>query len=184
MLLKRITLFFAALFMGWASAYAVDIEKFDSVSEMIEAFGDYSADDESFLVLSEDPQHIRLTKMTVKGDPESVVEAELKRAVMYGVYQSFIHTDIPAIKVTAQPMLTTFNPHSQKLLDKPVYEVSVTRDQALEAVQEFLDIDELTELKTQGQFGVSWSDGFNSLYYEDRDPGLNVFYETVVKASK
>lgn len=184
MLLKRITLFFAALFMGWASAYAADIEKFDSVSEMIEAFGDYSADDESFLVLSEGPQHIRLTKMTVKGDPESVVEAELKRAVMYGIYQSFIHTDLPEITVTAQPMLTTLNPHSQKLLDKPVYEVSVTRDQALEVVQEFLDVGDLSELKTQGQFGVSWSDGFNSLYYEDRDPGLNVFYETVVKASK
>lgn len=177
MLLKRAVLIGATTwFMGITSTYAADIEKFGSVSEMIEAFGDYSADDESFLVLSEDPQHIRLTKVTVEGDPQSVVEAELKRAVMYGVYQSFIHTDIPEITVTAQPMLTTFNPHSQKLLDKPAYEVSVTRDQALEVVQEFLDVDELSELKIQGQFGVSWSDGFNSLYYEDRKPGLSVFY--------
>lgn len=178
MLLKRIALFFAFLFMGGALAYAADIEKFGSVSEMIETFGDYSADDESFLVLSEDPQHIRLTKMTVKEELESVVEAELKRAVMYGIYQSFIHTDITEIKVTAQSMLTTFNSHSQKLLDKPAYEVSVTREQALEVVQEFLNVDELSELKIQGQFGLSWSDGFNSLYYEDRVPGLNTFYKS------
>lgn len=182
MLLKwKILVGAAAWLMGGISAYATEIEKFDSVSEMIEAFGDYSADDESFLVLSEAPQHIRLTKVTVQGDPQSVVEAELKRAVMYGVYQSFIHTDIPEIKVTAQPMLTTFNPHSQKLLDKPVYEVSVTRDQALEAIQRFLEVNDLSELKTQEQFGVSWSDGFNSLYYENRKPGLNAFYTELEK---
>lgn len=181
-LLKRITWFGAAacLVVG-SQVYAADVQKFSSVSAMIEDFGDYSADDESFSVLKEKPLHIRLAKMTMQGDPESVVEAELKRAVMYGVYQSFIHTDIAEIKVTAQPMLTTFNPRSQRLLDKPVYEVSVTREQALDAVQEFLDVSNFSDLKTQGQFGLSWSDGFNSLYYEDQTPGLDVFYNELVK---
>lgn len=176
MLLKRITLFFAVFSLSLASAYATEIEKFDTVSEMIEAFSDYNADDGSFLTLSEDPLHIRLTKIIVDGHSEKVIRSELKRAVLYGVYQTFIHTDEPEIAVTAQPMLTTFNPHSQKLLDKPAYQVKVTREQALAAVQKFLNVQKLSELKTQSKYGSMWSDDFNKIYYEDQKPGLNAFY--------
>lgn len=168
--LARVTVIAASLGLPFAQV-AAEPQQFELAEQMFEEFGDYSVSNESLNVLKTDPLHVRLTRPVMDGDHPSVVESELKRAVVYGIYQSFIHTDTDQITVTAQPMLTTFNPRSQKLLDKPAYEISITRDQALDAAQAFLAVDNLSELKVEGQFGLTWSDDFNNLYYEDRSPG-------------
>lgn len=158
-------------------AQATDPVQFSTVTEMFADFNDYPEDDGSFTLIKEKPLEIQLAEPVFQGDADDVVQHELQRAVLYGVYRTFIHTDEPSVTVKAVPMLTTLNPHSSKPLSEPVFEVTVTREQALAAVQEFFPDVEFSDLVTE-QYGLPmWSDAFNNLYYAERDPGLEAFYD-------
>lgn len=184
MLLKRVVLSFAVFLWTAIPAAQAEPKQFESVTAMFEELSDYSLENESLLILNEDPLKIRLTKPVYKGDPSGVVKYELQRAVLYGIYRAFIHTDISQISVKAVPMLTSYKPLKETVLDSPVYEITITREQALKALQELLPDAGFESLVVEDEIFSKWSDDFNNLYYEDREPGLDIFYETVVKASK
>ncbi|MCB4324320.1 hypothetical protein KOE80_19125 [Alcaligenes sp. 13f] len=158
------------------------IEKFTNPIEMFEEFSDYVQDNNTLKVESEKPLKVRLGKSVFKGDSQSVIESQLKRALIYGVYRPFIHTDVDEITVRAVALETTINPYSQKLLKSPAYEVRISRENALKAVKTFLPVVDFDGLLDENGY---WTADFNKLYYDDQGaPGLSVFFDTLSTFSK
>jgi hypothetical protein len=71
---------------------------FPTVKEMIEEFHDFSIEKGTFKVLKENPLHIQLSPRFLgspqypdAADEPEIIETEVKEAIVYGIYQSFIH---------------------------------------------------------------------------------------------
>lgn len=156
------------------------ITKYANVAEMIVSLGDYDEDNGTYRLISADPLHIHLLPQVYQGDSTETVEGVLKRAVIYGVFKTLAHTDVNQVRVTSTPMMTRLNPISLTPQDSPRLDLSLSRAAALDAVQQFLEVDDVESvISHQGGGGFtyeSWSDGFTNLYYEDRNPGLKAFY--------
>lgn len=173
-----------AVALSVAMPAAADPYHYDSVADLVTDFSDYLEEHKQFEVLSERPLHIRLSPVVFEGDHPDVVESELRRAMVYGIYRSFVHTDIEAITVTTTPVLGIFmKPDQNRVLDKPQITITKTRAEALADVQQFIKVTELSELidsQDSLQPGSKWIKEFNQLYYPDQGgPGLNVFYEVI-----
>lgn len=152
-----------------------------TLQEMFEDGSDFYPESGTLVIDSEKPAAFKLGTPVFATSRQDVIDYQLKRALIYGALRPFIHTDIDVVKVTAFPVLTTYNPHTAKALDKPTYTITVTRDAAFKTVQRFLDVKDFGELVTE--YG-SWSKEFNTLYYEDQKPGLDVFFNELIKNSK
>lgn len=146
-------------------------QAFADVPAMIEDFGDYSAENGSFKLISSSPLHIQLAPTVVPGDLPENVQREIRRAAIYGVYRTLIHTSAPAVKVSSVPNQVTFNPQSSKILEKPSLVVTVTREQALQAVKKLIDAQQLSDLVLPEQAGTiqldTWRKDFEAIYFGD-----------------
>lgn len=179
---KLLTVMAAALLASSLTLqHSVAAEQHATLQEMFEDGSDFYPENGTLVIESERPAVFKLGSPTYANDPQDVVDYQLKRSLIYGALRPFIHTNIDAVKVTAFPVLTTYNPHTAKALDKPTYTITITRDAAFKTVQKFLDVKDFGELVTK--YG-SWSDEFNNLYYEDKHPGLNVFFNELIKNTR
>ncbi|WP_147301517.1 hypothetical protein [Kushneria indalinina] len=154
-------------------------EQFDDVIAMAEDFNDYPPEFDAFSVLESDPLHIQLLPTVVEGDLNEVVHDTNWRAALYGAYNTFIHTDADHVIVDAIPRqyASLTNRDSPELLDDQKITLELSRAEALEVVQELIDVESLEDLKSLdpkwGFYG--WTDDWNSIYYSDQQPGLNAF---------
>lgn len=168
-------------------AKAKPIPMFASVSEMIEDAGDYDEGTGSYRLISESPLHIHLSPKVFKGDTAATVETELQRAVMYGIYKTLIHTSASQIRVSSTPIVVSVNPVSLTHLDAPRLDVRITREAALAAIQQFLEVDDLQSLvahEGSGSFTFTvWTSAFEQLYYEGNNPGLKMFFPELLAQS-
>ncbi len=154
--------------------------QFSSVSDMIEDFGDYDLENGTYRLISSEPLHIHLSPWVFKGDSESVVRADLQRAVIYGIYRTLAHTDASQVRVSSTPIITTLQPISHTPVDSPRLDLNLSRAAALKALQTFLDVQEIAEIITvesEGDIVLNyWSSDFKNLNYEDHKPGLDAFF--------
>lgn len=145
--------------------------QFADVPAMIEDFGDYSSENGSFKLISSKPLHLQLAPTVVSGDLPENVEREVRRAALYGVYRTLIHTNADAVIVTSVPNQVTMNPHTSKLLGKPSLMITVTREQALQAVKHLVDAKQLSDLVIPEQAGTiqldNWRKDFEAVYFKD-----------------
>lgn len=170
---KGLRLAFLAVALSAATAMADTAPlkplHFDDVPAMIEDAGDYSVEKGTFKLLSSSPLHIRMSPPVTQADLPKYVAQDVVRAALYGVYRTFIHTDASAVTVTSVPAQITLNPYTVKLQKKPELEVSVTREQALNAVGKLIGADDFADLVESEQAGDmqldSWSKDFDDLYH-------------------
>ena len=171
--------------------------QFKTVKEVIEDFHDYQNGD--FEIISKKPLHIRLSPSIIGssqfpngGDDPYYIKADTKKAIIYGIYTAFIHTNASEITVTATPRVFNIDSKKHKLLSDYTLILTKTRTEALSDVQNFLPIKTLAELKTDIKIKSSdnlnglimhdqWTKQFESIYYQDQKPGLNVFFEYISK---
>lgn len=144
---------------------------FDDVPAMIDDFGDYAADNNTFQLISSKPLEIRLSPSVVSGEPAENAESEVRRAGLYGVYRTLIHTDAPAVTVQVVPREVTLNPQSVRLLSSPALQISATRAQALAAASKLTKVKDLDALVVAEQAGNiqldNWRADFEALYFKD-----------------
>lgn len=166
----------AAISLGFlisfgAAAQELQPLQYPNVSAMVEDLGDFSSENGTFAVLSENPLQIRIAARVVPGDLPENVTREVRRAALYGVYRTLLHTTAESVQVTAVPNQITLNPYSSKILSSPSLQVTATRAQALEAVKRLIGVDALSDLVTPEQAGTiqldSWSESFEPLYFKD-----------------
>ncbi|AVO55758.1 hypothetical protein C7A17_24395 [Ectopseudomonas mendocina] len=144
--------------------------KFASVTQMIDDKADFSEENGTFKVITSEPLHIQMATQVVANDLDEVKLAEVRRVALYGVYRTLIHTDAPSVHVSALPMEVTLNPYSARYLDAPKVEITVTRDEALQAVAGLIDVSSLDDLVTpNADLGIQfdkWSKPFEALYFK------------------
>ncbi|HEJ4809020.1 TPA: hypothetical protein SL598_002932 [Pseudomonas aeruginosa] len=142
---------------------------FDDVPAMIEDAGDYSVEKGTFELLSSSPLKLRMSPPVFQADLPQHVAESVRRAALYGVYRTFIHTDAAMVTVVSVPTQITLNPYTTKLQKRPELEISVTRDQALKAVGMLIEVDNLEALVESEKTGElqldNWTESFEELYF-------------------
>lgn len=161
----------AGLFTWSATSAAT---QYETAALMFADLGDYDPSDNTLDVISEEPLVIRISPIAYEGDSAGVMDEQVKRALLYGVYKPFIHTSVDTVTVSAVPVV------SAVISEQPKYTISISREQALDAIRQFLPKANFSDLV--GEYG--WSDDFYTLYYADRDPGLNVFFDALLNAAQ
>ncbi|AKX51730.1 hypothetical protein AKN92_09725 [Thiopseudomonas alkaliphila] len=154
-------------------------KQYETLRDMFEDGSDFYPENGTLVIESENPAIINVGTVIFANDLKDVIDSQLKRALIYGAIRPFIHTDLDKVTVTAFPVLTSYNPHTFKALDAPSYNLTITREASLKKLQKFLDIKNFDELVTQ-EYGT-WTAEFNNLYYEDKQPGLDVFFNALTK---
>lgn len=145
---------------------------FDDVPAMIDDFGDYAADNNTFELISSQPLTIRLSPSVISGEPAENAESEVRRAGLYGVYRTLIHTDAQAVTVQVVPREVTVGGQGQsaKLLASPSLQISATRPQALAAASKLTKVKDLNALVVPEQAGDiqldNWREDFETLYFK------------------
>ena len=171
--IKRLSV--AGLFALSSVALADLPEQFETVEELMDAHQDYDSSNNSLEILDADKPHYRLSKTVFKNDLNEVVYYENWRAAAYGIYNVFAHTPIESVTVSAIPyQIPGFQRADEGMLlnDREVT-IQINREQALDAISSLIDVDALTDVKTQTEYGFQWSDDYIDVYYEDRSPGLD-----------
>lgn len=176
--MRKALAYLTSVFLLCTIQLATAATKHSTLQEMFEDGSDFYPENGTLIIESETPAVIRLGTPVYANDPKDVVDFQVKRALIYGAIRPFIHTDVDKVKVTAFPVLTSYNPHTFKALDTPSYSLTITRDGALKKLQQFLNVQSFDELVTKHG---AWSAEFNNLYYEDKQPGLDVFFKALTK---
>jgi hypothetical protein len=160
--------------------------KYDSAREAILAMHDYSEENNTFDVRSRNPPHIRISAQVVENDLREVIIEENKRALLYGVYRTFIHTDAQKVTVSAIPVQMSFDDDETQLLHRFGRTITITRQQSLEVARHWLDVESFSDLVETKNFDGEpmtdmWTDKFKRGYYNDSPPGLDRFYQAVIR---
>lgn len=154
-------------------------EQYSSVFDMVEKMSDYPPELDQFEILSEDPLHFRISPVVFQADSREVIYYSNWRAAIYGIYNTFIHTDVDHVTVDAIPRqyVSLKDRENPEMLTGSSVTIDINREDALMIVQSLITSDSLADLKDDKGGYYGWSDDFLSLYYEDRDPGLGSFIE-------
>lgn len=169
------------------SSFAGIESKFPTVKAMIEDFNDYSTSSGTFKIITENTLHIQLSPQVSSGELPEVIEESVKRALVYGVYRSFIHTPIDQITVTVLPQEIDFKTQKTRPITGYERTISKKRDEALNLIKKYLKINSFSELVTESKMGNTvfpnqWTEKFNHVYYNDQGyPGLNRFFGELAK---
>lgn len=160
-------------------AYADGPTKFPSVTDMIQQLNDFSTDNGTFKVISKKPLHIQLSPEVLPNDLKSVISEQTERAAIYGIYRSFIHTDVDKITVTAIPKI--YSKDDYVSADKVT--ITKTRAQALNDIQKFIPVTGFSELTISDEYGHDeTSKEYKQIYFNDQGgAGLNKFFKYISK---
>lgn len=166
--MKPTSVFCTALLMLLASAGAhATPAKFQSVDQMMEEFGDFTKEKNGYELISKSPLHIRLSALTMPADSVDSVNTSNQRALVYGVYRTFINTKAEKVTVTAIPALIVLDGKNKRptLLGDIKLTVTKTRQQAMQDISRLMKIKSLNELVDQDDF---WTEQFESdVYYNE-----------------
>lgn len=155
-------------------ALAADLKPlhFATVGEMIEDLGDYAAENGTFKLLSTEPLKIQLAPSIIPGDLPENNEREIRRAALYGVYRTLVHTDADKVTSVAVPREVNIREQTSKVLSRPSLSITVTRAQALKAAGLFLKVQSAADLVRPEQAGTiqldNWAPKFEEAYMTDK----------------
>ncbi len=165
---------------------AGEVTQYSSVQKMIEEFSDFSTSNGTFKVIENNPLHIQLSPLEVKRESLENIKQDVNRALIYGIYNAFIHTSIDKITVTVIPQEIDLKTRKTKLLTVHKRTISKTRKEAFSLVKKYLSVKSFSNLvtpfKIEGLTFYQWSKDFKRLYYNDQGrPGLNRFVAELAK---
>jgi hypothetical protein len=164
-LMKSMKAIFTALLLLASAGAQAAPEKFQSVDQMMEEFGDFTKEKNGYELISKSPLHIRLSALTMPADSVDSVNTSNQRALVYGVYRTFINTNVDKVTVTAIPAQVTLDGKNKRphLLSDIKLIVTKTRQQAMQDISRFMKIKSMNELVDQDDF---WTEQFeNEVYY-------------------
>ena len=174
------------------SASATTPDQFPSVKAMITHFGDFKTQDGTFKIIKEKPLHIILNvEANIYSEPD-MIENDIKKAIVYGMYRTFIHTNEQQITVTstAIPMKNPGQKPSAKeikYLSQFKKTATLDRKKALDLIRRFGVANEFSELVEDWTFnGVihhnQWSKASEKIRYSHSGlPGVSTFYGEIIK---
>lgn len=141
--------------------------------EMMIDRNDYSEELGTLRINSESPLDVVLLNEDMISQSEAIKREDVNRAIIYGIYRTFIHTKEPKITITARPLdIKSLNPRVAEENLAISLSLSVTKEQALEAIKRLLPevkaFDDLIEVKMVGDMKREgqWKEEFGELYWQ------------------
>ena len=152
--------------------------KYKSVIEMLEASGDYTGHNLEEIPNNDGITHVRVSSEFLKVENLKVINQQVKRDIVYVVFQTFAQTDLDNISITATPIIrTSFNPNLEydgKLLETLSETVNVSRAKAEELLKKYLNNSSFEDLyDVEGTLYLP-NDNFDKLKYDELN---NVFLD-------
>lgn len=161
--------------------------KFPTITEAIESLNDYSEDAHTFNIIKANPLHIQLAVNTFPGDLPEVIESQVMRAVIYGIYRTFLHTNVTKVTVTGIPMVFDLKAKTSKFLKPYSRTIEIDKQKAEQVAQKIVGVKSIDQLVgTQTVLGDAvtdmWTSRFEDEYYSKNSPrGLANFYAALAK---
>lgn len=108
-------------------------------------------------------------------------EEEAKRAILDGVYRTFIHTDAKCIELTVIPLTFLANSEPNYKQQKKLH---ICRDKALHVLQNNIGIASFEDMiVTPSVDGFNqWNNNFVNIYYGEKRDGSNIIRNKLVNA--
>lgn len=130
--------------------------------QMMEERNDYPVEREKLEIVSETPLRFILRSDDAASQAVEYKLESVRRAALYGVYRTFIHTSEPSVEVTSYVLdIESFNPYRAKENKSVKAHISVTKSQALAAVSKLIpNITSLQDLVIEDR----WTDAFDFYY--------------------
>jgi hypothetical protein len=168
---KVVKITFIVLFL--LSIKVTAVTHYNSIPEMIEAMNDYSESNGTFKMISKN--HFQLSPMIVENDSPSVIDEQVKRSLIYGIYRTFIHTDLKKITVTVVPK-DLFN---QKYFKQYKQTISINKKKVEKIATQLFGVSDIKLMVTEHD---TWSELFNKGYYNDQGkPTLTVHFNKLAQ---
>lgn len=113
----------------------------------------------------------------------NIEKYEIERAIMEGVYRTFVHLNIPCINLSVIPRNSGNNDYTKEV------GLSVCKEDAVLSLSQVLDISDLKSLITTEtvagmKFENSWIPEFSRVYYGERRTGDDVKRTRIVELLK
>jgi hypothetical protein len=144
-----------------------DFPKYETVLKMLEAAHDYEG--HNLEIISDNPLHIRVSTDFIKGDSKQIMIEQVKRDIIYVVFQTFAQTNKDKITVTSIPIIReNFNPnlpYDGILLDNLKLTRTVTKEQALVILEKFIKTKSFKDLYQLNETMYLPSDKFDLLKF-------------------
>ncbi|HEI8461994.1 TPA: hypothetical protein SLE68_001719 [Morganella morganii] len=156
---------------------------YNTAAEAFTDLNDYYTENNSLEIISEEPLRIRLSNVAFHNDHPYVKEMLVKRAIIYGIYRTFLHTNKDEVSVTSY--LIDFNTN-KKLPGSPEYSAKISRKQALDIIKQYIPVQEYTDLIAKDGYGCLLSVDFNQLIFDDKNKDVifNQFFNDLISVNK
>lgn len=83
-----------------------ELKKYNSVKEMLEDAHDFTIEEGTLKFINSDENnlHLQVSKYTVKGESDDIINQTVKRDIVYVAFQAFAQTSINKITITSVPI--------------------------------------------------------------------------------
>jgi hypothetical protein len=120
---------------------------YPSISAMIDSSGDYASDNGTFQIISENPLHIRISRISMPEVSLDQLKYEAKEGIVYIAYTAFASTDIEEITITAVPkMYDAANNKDLGFNKQASYTATINRDIAQKVMQKIAGVNKFDDL--------------------------------------
>lgn len=124
------------------SKMKIPLDKYSTITEMLESSGDFNGNKLEIISNDKENTHIRVSSEFLKEESKSIIKEQVKRDIVYIIFQTFAQTELNKVTVTSIPIIrSTFNPNSEYdgRLQKDLKEtISISRSEASEILQKYL----------------------------------------------
>jgi hypothetical protein len=156
----------------------IEFPKYASVAEMLEASGDYKKECVELISKGKEDIHVRVSSEFLNDEIEKNIKEQVKRDIIYVVFQTFAETEINNITVTSIPIMrSTFNPNVKydgKLQEKYKETVTINRNRAIQILNKYLQTTNFKDLYKLGGSLYLPNARFELLKYDEKE---NVFVD-------
>ena len=153
--------------------------QFKNIRQAFKSFNDFTEEEGTFKVIETSPLHIQIAPYFYPGEAKDVTEFNVIRGLMYGIYRTFIHTNLETVTVTSLPLVYDLNDKGRYLYKQQnALTVKITRMQALEICKRIIGVSGFDELVTDEKILDEsipdvWSAKFKA-YYSANSGGKNL----------
>jgi hypothetical protein len=161
--------------------------QYSTVVEAIEVDGEYSVDAGNLVIVNEDPLHVMIQPAAVPGDFPEVLADITKREIVWTALQSFAHTSVTELTITAVPKEMNYQTTKTRLLTQYKCTVAVERDRFDGLIAKYLKLGTAADLIGDMKLGdeivpnMLLDDSNRILYNDEGYPGLDRFYAELTR---
>ena len=152
--------------------------KFKNIPTMMNTLAEYSEEMGTFSPGKKDQTRFELHPVVDENDPEEIVVLRAKQAIIWTVYRVFIHTPINQVSVKSTPKI--YKDENWKPLSKYSQTLTITREKALAALGDLLNVNSFNELVLDD----TWSTLYDQIAIEDQEPGPEKTFAILLEKSR